>query len=114
GARGIDEERRRRHLVRADTAKVDRQALLEALDHDLENALQVLAVNDGVGDVLQESYVAQLRAQPRFVLLDLRQHVIECVGELIELGNVRRLRAYRVVPLCRHGRGDRGQLEDGT
>ena len=48
----------RQHVVRgvveADAAEVDRQVVFEAADHHLEDALQVLPLADGAGDLVEQ------------------------------------------------------------
>ena len=55
---------------------------------------------------------AHLRAQPGLGHLDLREHVIEGVGELIQLEQLRGLRANAVVLSIRHGARRLGEVED--
>ena len=54
-------------VVQADAAEVDRQFVLEARDHHLEDAAQVLALADGVRDARQQRQTLQLLGEPRFV-----------------------------------------------
>ena len=91
-----------RRVVQQKAAEVDRQILLEASEHDLKNARQVLPLARGARDVLQQTQAAELRVQLAFGLLDLREHLIEGIGEQIEFvgaGAAPRERCSRAAPI---------------
>src|SRR5438105_8253563 len=53
GAHACDLERLARDLVQGDAAEVDRQVLFEAVNGDPEDAVQILALADRAGDLLE-------------------------------------------------------------
>src|SRR2546422_7706580 len=57
----------------------------QASQHDRADAAQVLTVAGRAGDVLQQAQAAELREQAALGLLNLREHVIEGIGQQIEL-----------------------------
>ena len=76
--------------------KSTRQVLLEAAQHDLMDALQVLSVADGARDVLQQAQTAELgTAVCALGQLDLLQHVVERIGQQVKF--LRPCRAARTV-----------------
>ena len=58
-----------RRVVQTDTAKIDRQAILQARHHHLEDALQVLALANRARDVIEQIQMFQLSPDPFLRLL---------------------------------------------
>ena len=90
-------------VIQAHRAKIDRQAVLEALQHDAEYARGILALPDCVGDVLQEAQAAELRVEFGVLLLDLREHVVERIGQQVQLFAAGDPGAHGIVTAIRDG-----------
>ena len=76
-------------VVQADAAEVDRQIRLQAADHDLEDAAQIVTLADRAGDPVQQVQAAQLELQLRLggcaFLHRARErvdHPVECDGDI--------------------------------
>ena len=96
-AERADGQRLRDGVMQEKAAKIDRQVLLQAAEHDLKDARQILAFSRGARDVLQQAQAAELGVQLALGLLNLREHLIEGVGEQVEFVGARSGRAHRVV-----------------
>ena len=94
---GVHRQRFRRGVVQADAAEIDRQVLLHAAQYDLKDALQVLPLADRAGNLLQQAQPRHLRTQASLGFLDLRKHVIEGIGEHVDLERVGGFGAHGVV-----------------
>src|SRR5438874_624439 len=71
GAHACDLERLARNLVQGDAAEVDRQVLFEAVNGDPEDAVQILALADRAGDLLEQAEPCELRLELALMSLPL-------------------------------------------
>ena len=100
-------------IVKQEATKVDRQIRFQARQHHLKNTRQVLPLAGRVGNVLQQAQAADLRAQLALRLLNLREHLIECVGEQVKFIGARARRSHGVVVALRHRAGGLREGLDG-
>ena len=84
-------------LAYAHAAEIDRQILLQVVQHDPEQARQVVTRAGRVRDPVQQIEPAQLALEPRLIALDARQHVVEGVGQLAEFLTLRSCGTYGIV-----------------
>src|SRR5204863_9269684 len=89
-------------LVYAHAAEIDRQILLQVVQHDPEQARQVVTRAGRVRDPVQQIEPAQLALEPGLIALDARQHVVEGVGQLAELLTLGSCGAYGIVASLGH------------
>src|SRR6188508_2421207 len=68
-AHALDRERPLRGVVEAYGAVIERLVSLEAADHDLQHAVQVLSLADSPRQAIEEIEPMELRAQPLLGLL---------------------------------------------
>ena len=108
----FDHDRAGCGVAQAHAPEIDGQVFLQAAQHHLENAFQVVPRANAVSNFLQQREPVHLGAHALFVLLGLHEHVIERVGEIVELIDAGETRAYAViVPVGDQSRGG-GELEN--
>ena len=101
----------RGRVVQQKAAKIDRQILLQAAEHDLKDARQVLALARCARDVLQQTQAAELSMQFAFGLLNLREHLIEGVGKQVEFVSAGAARLARCSRGARRPPGSSPQVQ---
>ena len=101
-------------VVQKEAAEIDRQVVLEAAKHDLEDAGQILPLADGPGDVLQQTQSASCRCSLLSDSWICVEHLIEGVGEQVELQRAAAVGANGVVVAIRNRAGRIGQRKNGS